>query len=208
MAAVLACVNYRIFSICLITNNGYCVRFSEESTRPIGRNSQGVTGVRPRDEDFLVALVVVDDTAQLLVASERGLGKRTNFSEYRTKGRGGKGMITMKVTEKTGNVVGGLAVTDEHELMLMTNSGQSVRIPVSQIRETGRNAQGVKLINLSEGEKLQDIARVQKEDDDEVEEEGAEATGAGDGDGEPEALDDAEAKTETDSTPEATGEEE
>ena len=117
---------------------------------------------------------MVDDTAQLLVASEKGLGKRTSFSEYPTKGRGGKGMITMKVTEKTGKVISALAVTDDHELMLMTNSGQSVRIPVAEIRETGRNAQGVKLINLAEGEKLQDIARVQKDDEvgDDVADEG------------------------------------
>ena len=169
--------------ICLVTHDGYCCRFSEDATRPMGRPSTGVAGIRPRDGDFLVALVVVDDAAQLLVASERGLGKRTSFSEYATKGRGGKGMITMKVTEKTGNVIGALPVTDEHELMLMTNSGQSVRIPVAEIRETGRNAQGVRLINLAEGEKLQDIARVMKEEAVEDEAEAEEnQTGAGAGD--------------------------
>ena len=136
----------------------------------MGRTSTGVRGIRPRDDDFLVALVVVDDAAQLLVASENGLGKRTKFSEYATKGRGGKGMITMKVTEKTGKVVSALAVTDEDELMLMTNSGQSVRIPVKEIRETGRSAQGVRLINLAEGEQLQDLARVPKEEADDEEE--------------------------------------
>ncbi|MCB1097737.1 MAG: DNA gyrase subunit A [Verrucomicrobiae bacterium] len=157
--------------ICLITSNGYSVRFNENATRSMGRASRGVTGVRPREGDYLVALVVVDESAQLLVASERGLGKRTSFGEYPTKGRGGKGMITMKVTEKTGKVISAVAVTDEDELMLMTNSGQSVRIPVSEIRETGRNAQGVKLINLADGEQLQDLARVPKEDvaDDESE---------------------------------------
>jgi DNA gyrase subunit A len=165
--------------VCLITSGGYAVRCNESTIRSMGRTSAGVAGIRPRAEDFLVALVVVDETAQLLVASENGLGKRTNFGEYRTKGRGGKGMITMKVTEKTGAVVNALAVTDEDELMLMTNSGQSVRIPVAEIRETGRSAQGVRLMNLNEGEKLQDLARVPKEDDvEEVEEPGDDDTPA------------------------------
>ncbi|MEM7145751.1 MAG: DNA gyrase subunit A [Verrucomicrobiota bacterium] len=150
--------------ICLVTNQGYCVRCRETDIRPMGRPSAGVAGIRPRPEDYVVALVVADDAASLLIASENGLGKRTPGAEYPTKGRGGKGVITMKVTEKTGTVVGGLMVEDGDEVMLMTSEGQSVRIRVSDVRPTGRNTQGVRLMNLAEGESIQDIARVVKDD--------------------------------------------
>ena len=157
--------------ICLVTNNGYCVRCKETDIRPMGRPSAGVRGIRPRENDYLVSLTVVEEGAQLLVASERGLGKRTNFEDYPTKGRGGKGVITMKVTEKTGPVIGALKVAEEDEIMLMTSAGQSVRIRAAEARLTGRNAQGVKLMNLREGESIQDIARVvsDKSEEDEVE---------------------------------------
>lgn len=131
----------------------------------MGRNSAGVMGIRPGGDDYLVSLTVVQAEAQLLVASEKGLGKRTPFEDYPTKGRGGKGVITMNVTDKTGRVVGALRVTEDDDVMLMTDGGQSVRIPASQIRVTGRNAQGVKLMNLKEGEIIQDIARVVRDDD-------------------------------------------
>ena len=96
----------------------------------------------------------------LLVASENGLGKRTAFSSYRALRRGGMGVKTLNVTDKTGKVVNAVAVTEEDELMLMTSSGQSIRIRAAEVRETGRNAQGVKLLTLKEGEKLQDISIV------------------------------------------------
>ncbi len=107
----------------------------------------------------------------LLVAGENGIGKRTSFENYRKQKRGGKGIITMKTGEKTGKVVGALTVTDTDELMLITNKGQMVRTRVKEIRETGRNAQGVKLMDLRGTEKLQDIARVvsQEESEEEVE---------------------------------------
>jgi DNA gyrase subunit A len=107
----------------------------------------------------------VNDDARLLVASENGLGKRTPFGEYMAKNRGGIGMLTMKCTEKTGPVVGSLSVEEPDELMLMTDGGQSIRIRVSDVRETGRNAQGVKLVTLNEGEKLQAVARVMPDDE-------------------------------------------
>jgi DNA gyrase subunit A len=154
--------------ICLVTSAGYCVRTSEQNIRPMGRPSAGVAGVKPRDEDHLVALTIVNDETKLLVASENGLGKRTSYDEYMAKGRGGKGMKTMNVTEKTGRVVGALSVFEDDELMLMTSVGQSIRIRCADVRETGRAAQGVKLVNLKNGESLQDIARVVP-DDDEVE---------------------------------------
>ncbi len=161
--------------VCLVTNGGYCVRCHESTIRSMGRPSAGVRGVRPREGDFLVALALAggEDT-QLLVASQKGLGKRTPFEDYPTKGRGGKGSLTMKVTEKTGTVVGALAVTSSDELMLMTSTGQSVRIRCEDIRQIGRATQGVKLMNLKEGEIIQDIARVVSDDlEDEGSEDGA-----------------------------------
>jgi len=146
--------------VCLVTRYGLCVRTSEDSLRATGRPSRGVAGIRPRNDDFVVALAVVDRTGMFLVVSERGLGKRTPFDDYPTRGRGGKGIITMKTTERTGKVVGALVVHEEDDIMLMTSSGQSVRIPATSISIVGRNAQGVRLMNLKEGETIQDLARV------------------------------------------------
>jgi DNA gyrase subunit A len=151
--------------ISLVTSLGYSVRTSESNIRPMGRPSAGVAGIRPGPDDYLVSLAVVDNSEQLLVVSEKGLGKRTPFEDYPTKGRGGKGVITMKVTEKTGRVVKALRVFEDDEIMLMTNTGQSVRIKASEARVTGRNAQGVILMKTKEGETIQDIARVVSEDD-------------------------------------------
>jgi len=146
--------------IVLVTHEGLSIRFHEQDARAMGRASAGVMGIRPVEGDFVVGLARVTSGATLLVASENGLGKRTPFDDYRKQARGGKGIITMKVTDKTGPVVGAVTVTEEEELMLMTSTGQSIRIRVNEIRETGRNAQGVKLLTLKEGEKLQDVAIV------------------------------------------------
>lgn len=128
--------------------------------RDMGRQATGVRGIKLKKDDFVVSLSIVDEAGMLLVASENGIGKRSPFAEYRITARGGKGIITMKTTDKTGQVVGALVVHESDEIMLMTTTGQSVRIPVSQIREAGRNTQGVKLITLRGDEKVQDIARV------------------------------------------------
>ncbi|MCX6846968.1 MAG: DNA gyrase subunit A, partial [Verrucomicrobia bacterium] len=116
--------------------------------------------------DYVIGLALVTQGSTLLVASENGIGKRTTFEDYRLQTRGGKGIITMKVTDKTGPVVGAVTVTEEDELMLMTSTGQSIRIRVKEIRETGRNAKGVKLLTLKESEKLQDISLVIPDGDD------------------------------------------
>ncbi|HEY0368794.1 MAG TPA: DNA gyrase subunit A [Chthoniobacterales bacterium] len=146
--------------IVLITKEGMSLRFHEDQLRDQGRNTVGVWGIRPDKGDVVVAIAIVNPNAMLLVAGENGIGKRTPFDDYRTQSRGGKGIITMKTGEKTGNVVGALTVTDADELMLITNKGQMVRTRVKEIRETGRNAQGVKLMDLKSGEKLQAIAPV------------------------------------------------
>ena len=157
--------------IVLITHEGQSIRFHEEELRDQGRNTVGVWGIRPETGDYVVAAAVVDKDALLLVAGENGLGKRTSFDEYRIQSRGGKGIITMKTTEKTGGVAGALTVRDADELMLITNKGKMVRTRVSEIRETGRNAQGVKLIDLRETENLQAIAPVVSDPDEEEEKE-------------------------------------
>jgi DNA gyrase subunit A len=162
--------------VMLVTHRGMSIRFNEEQARTMGRNSAGVRGIKPREGDFVVGLAVVNDDARLLVASENGLGKRTPFGDYMAKNRGGIGMLTMKCTEKTGPVVGSLSVEEADELMLMTDGGQSIRIRVSDVRETGRNAQGVKLVTLNKGEKLQAVARVMP-DDEESEEDETEVAG-------------------------------
>ena len=156
--------------IVLVTHEGLSLRCHEEQVRDMGRSSRGVWGIRPKPNDYVVTLVVVDPEAMLLVASEKGIGKRTAFEEYRVQSRGGKGIITMKTTDKTGKVVGALVVRQEDELMLMTSAGQSVRIEVGGVRPTSRNTQGVKLMNLKDGEIIQDIARVIVDEDEEGEE--------------------------------------
>ena len=161
--------------VVLITKSGLSLRFNEEQARSQGRATSGVFGIRPRGEDCVIGLALVSDEQKLLVASENGIGKRTSFDDYRQQSRGGKGVITMKCTEKTGQVVGAAAVADDDELMLMTTGGQSIRIRVSDVRETGRNAQGVKLVTLNEEEKLQDIAPVRESTEEEPEAEEPEA---------------------------------
>ena len=150
--------------VVLITRDGMSIRFNEEDARPMGRPAAGVRGIRLDKGDAVVALSVVVPDAKLLVAGDNGIGKRTDFEEYRVQSRGGKGIITMKTTEKTGSVVGALTVRDEDEIMLITVKGQMVRTFVKDIREAGRNTQGVKLINLDSGDKLQAIAPVISEE--------------------------------------------
>ncbi len=156
--------------VVLITHDGMSIRFSEEDVRSMGRPAAGVNGIHLGKGDTVVALAVVVPDATLLVAGENGIGKRTAFDEYRVQSRAGKGIITMKTTEKTGVVVGALTVRDTDEIMLITVGGQMVRTGVKDIREAGRNTQGVKLINLDDKDKLQAIAPVINEDKEDTEE--------------------------------------
>jgi DNA gyrase subunit A len=146
--------------VVLITRAGMSIRFNEEDVRSMGRPAGGVRGINLDKDDAVVAQSVVDSNATLLVAGEHGIGKRTSFEEYRVQSRGGKGIITMKTNDKTGVVVGALTVKEHDEIMLITFSGQMVRTPVKDIREAGRNTQGVKLVNLADNDKLQAIAPV------------------------------------------------
>ncbi len=161
--------------VVLITRGGMSIRFSEEDVRPMGRPASGVRGISLDSGDAVVALAVVVPDATLLVVGENGIGKRTPFDTaqedgrvepvYRLQSRGGKGVITMKSNERTGAVVGALTVREDGEIMLITTHGQMVRTFVKDIRETGRITQGVKLINLEEGDRLQAIAPVITEQD-------------------------------------------
>ncbi len=163
--------------VVIVSHDGMSIRFNEADMRAQGRNTIGVRGIRLREGDYVVALAVVHDPeATLLVVSENGLGKRTPFAEYRLQSRGGIGIKTMNCTDKTGRVVSATTVTDADELMIMTTGGQSVRIKVDSVRETGRATQGVKLITLGDKESIQDISLVIPDDEDDAEnsEEGAE----------------------------------
>jgi DNA gyrase subunit A len=161
--------------VVLITHEGMSIRFSEADVRSMGRSAAGVRGIHLEASDAVVALAVVVSDATLLVAGDNGIGKRTDFGEYRPQSRGGKGIITMKTNERTGGVVGALTVKDEDEIMLITVAGQMVRTRVSDIREAGRNTQGVKLIELDGDDKLKAIAPVISEEKDENEEPAADA---------------------------------
>jgi DNA gyrase subunit A len=156
--------------VVLITREGMSIRFSESDVRSMGRSAGGVRGINLGASDAVVALAVMVSDATLLVAGENGIGKRTDFAEYRPQSRGGKGIITMKTNERTGNVVGALTVKDADEIMLITVTGQMVRTRVSDIREAGRNTQGVKLIDLEGPDKLKAIAPVISEEKEEDEE--------------------------------------
>jgi DNA gyrase subunit A len=146
--------------VVLITRDGMSIRFSEDDVRAMGRPAAGVRGITLEREDAVIAAAIIVPDATLLVAGENGIGKRTSFEEYRVQSRGGKGIITMKANEKTGAVIGALTVREADEIMLITTGGQMVRIFVRDIREAGRNTQGVKLIDLQAADRLQAIAPV------------------------------------------------
>jgi len=161
--------------IVLVTKEGMSIRFSETELRDQGRNTVGVWGIRLEKTDEVVALAVVDANATLLVAGSNGIGKRTHFEEYRKQSRGGKGIITMKTGEKTGTVVGGLTVIEGSEIMLITKNGKMVRTAVKNIRESGRNTQGVRLVNIDDNDTLTAVAPVVTNEQEEQAVEGEEA---------------------------------
>jgi len=152
--------------IVLVTAEGMSLRFHEDQLRDQGRATVGVYGIRPEKKDKVVGAAVVDPKATLLVVGDNGVGKRTSFDDYRSQTRGGKGIITMKTTDKTGLVAGAISVKDDDEIMLITVKGQMVRTKVKDIRESGRNTQGVYLVRLQKGDRLQGVARVVEPEED------------------------------------------
>jgi DNA gyrase subunit A len=135
--------------IFLATHEGQAICFEEDQVRDMGRQARGVRGITLRDQDYVVGVVAVSGDQQMLSVTENGFGKQTRLSEYRVTGRGGKGVINLKVTEKTGNVVSVMPVTKDSEVLIITSNGKLIRIEAETIRATGRSAQGVKLIDAS-----------------------------------------------------------
>jgi DNA gyrase subunit A len=158
--------------VVLATRNGMSIRFSEKDVRPMGRTTTGVRGVQLGKDDRVIGMVIIRRDATLLVVSERGLGKRSQVGDYRVQKRGGKGIITLKRTERTGAVVALREVLPEDELMIVTRHGVIIRLPVDGIRVIGRNTQGVKVMNLDAGDTVMDVARVVREEEGEVDVEG------------------------------------
>ncbi|HEX2251424.1 MAG TPA: DNA gyrase subunit A [Gemmatimonadales bacterium] len=161
--------------IILATKDGMSIRFHQGDVRDMGRATTGVKGIELEEDDEVIGMVVVRRDATLLVVSEKGYGKRSELSDYRVQKRGGKGIITLKKTDKTGPIVALKEVIPEDELMMITRHGVIIRLPVDGIRVIGRNTQGVKVMNLDSGDAVVDVARVVKE-----EEGGAESAAGGD----------------------------
>ncbi len=156
----------------LSTRDGQAIRFKEDEVRAMGRDTYGVRGMKLDAGDEVVSLDLVEPGATLLAVSENGYGKRTEMEEYRLTRRGGKGIITMKTTDKTGRVIGVRMVTDDDQIMLVTSGGKVIRLRVNEIRVIGRNTQGVRLIGLEEGERVASVARLaEREDEGEVKDE-------------------------------------
>jgi DNA gyrase subunit A len=159
----------------LSTADGQSIRFKEEQVRPTGRGTFGVVGMKLDQDDKVVSMEILTLGFDILTVSEGGYGKRTEMAEYRLQSRGGKGIITMKTTDKTGRVIGVQQVTEEDQLMLISNKGKIIRLRIKDIRIIGRNTQGVRLIELEEGERVVSLARLaEKEEDEEPEQENEE----------------------------------
>jgi len=151
--------------IILATKDGMSIRFHHSDVRDMGRATTGVKGIELEKGDEVIGMVVVRRDASLLVVSEKGYGKRSELSDYRVQKRGGKGIITLKKTDKTGSIVALMEVIPDDELMMITRHGVIIRLPVDGIRVIGRNTQGVKVMNLDSGDTVVDVARVVKEDE-------------------------------------------
>lgn len=157
--------------IMIATKGGKCIRFPEEKVRAVGRSSIGVRGVDLSDGDEVIGMIVVNDIQNetVLVVSEKGYGKRTAVEDYRITNRGGKGVITLNITDKTGNLIAIQSVTDEDGLMIINKSGVAIRMGMDDLRVMGRNTQGVRMINLKNNDEIAAVAKVMM--DKEVEEE-------------------------------------
>jgi DNA gyrase subunit A len=151
--------------IILATKDGMSIRFHQGEVRDMGRATTGVKGIELEKDDEVIGMVVVRRDATLLVVSEKGYGKRSELVDYRVQKRGGKGIITLKKTDKTGSIVALKEVIPDDELMMITRHGVIIRLPVDGIRVIGRNTQGVKVMNLDSGDAVVDVARVVKEDE-------------------------------------------
>lgn len=170
--------------VLIASRNGRCVRFDETDARPLGRTATGVRGINLDEDDYVIGMVCYEPEAEdaaahtLLVIGEKGLGKRTDFEEYRKTSRGSKGVRTMNITDKTGKLVALKNVTEENDLLIITQSGLIIRMAVADIKQAGRNTQGVKLINIRDNDSIASVSVVAKSDDEELPAEGETAPDA------------------------------
>jgi DNA gyrase subunit A len=172
---VTASLTNGVSEIILGSKKGYAVRFSEENVRAIGRTGAGVRGITLRgDDDELIGMVCVDTKAEIkediMVVSENGYGKRSALEDYRITSRGGKGVISLNVTDKTGNMISIQSVTDENDLMIINKSGLTIRIGLNTLRTLGRNTQGVSLIKLKDKDAIAAVSKINHEEEEELEE--------------------------------------
>ena len=151
----------------IFTSLGQCIRFELEKTRDQGRSTRGVRGIKFKiDTDIVVDADVIDSEEQeILTVSEKGIGKRTTIEEYRLTNRAGSGVIAMKLSPKTGNIVGEVLVDDTQDLMLLTSIGKMIRVDMQTIRKAGRNTSGVIIVNMDKDDKVVSIAKCPKEDE-------------------------------------------
>lgn len=170
--------------VLIASRNGRCVRFDETDARPLGRTATGVRGINLDEDDYAIGMVCYEPEAEdaaahtLLVIGEKGLGKRTDFEEYRKTSRGSKGVRTMNITDKTGKLVALKNVTEENDLLIITQSGLIIRMAVADIKQAGRNTQGVKLINIRDNDSIASVSVVAKSDEEELPAEGETAPDA------------------------------
>lgn len=152
--------------ILIATRSGKCIRFNESTVRPMGRTAAGVKAISISEEnDFVIGMVVAKEDSDILVVSEHGYGKRSKLEEYRITNRGGKGIKTLSITEKTGDLVAIKQVDDNFDLMIMNRSGLTIRMHVADIRQQGRATQGVKLINIKDNDSIASVVEISREED-------------------------------------------
>ena len=150
-------------TIFLATHGGMAMRFPESDVRDMGRQAYGVNSMDLEDGDYIVGMEIVGEKELILSVTERGYGKRTQITEYRLQSRAGKGVINVKTVERNGKVVGVLSVTEESEVMIISEQGKITRLDASKIRESGRSAQGVRLINLEEDDQVAAVCLINSE---------------------------------------------
>ncbi len=153
-------------TIFIASREGMAIQFSEKDAREMGRTASGVMGMRLDKKDYVIAAELTQPDSTALTVTESGYGKKTYYKEYRLQSRGGKGVINANVTDKNGKVVNVITVTEEDEIIVMTDKGMVVRSAVNQIRTTSRNTQGVRIIRLKDGHKVVSAARVVAGEDD------------------------------------------
>ena len=155
----------------MVTENGMCITFDEKDVRPMGRTAQGVMGIRLKDQDVVIGMesIISGSKETLLAITENGFGKRTELDEYRVQNRGGSGVITYKITPKTGKIVGVKLTNDDNDVMLITDNGNIIRMKVNEISVLGRATQGVTLMRTNDGSKVVSIETIDPEEKEEEE---------------------------------------